>query len=157
MEDKRHRDKLGAHGMEHGEKWEEAVLPPLRFLLVEDNPVNQTMVLLILKKKGHTVTVVGDGQRALEELEKHTYDVVLMDIRMPGMSGDEAAKCIRASDSKVLDRDVPIIAMTAYSTDEDVQEFLDIGMDGFIGKPMTWETVSTSIYKILQKKGRLPG
>ncbi|NJB67705.1 CheY-like chemotaxis protein [Desulfobaculum xiamenense] len=132
-------------------------LPRLNILLVEDNAVNQTFALMILRRYGHRVKAVSDGRKAIEELCKASYDLVLMDIRMPGMSGDEAARSIRKADSGVLDPEIPIIAMTAHSTPEDVQSFMDAGMDGFIGKPMTWEMVLHAIRETLVRRERLPG
>jgi CheY-like chemotaxis protein len=153
MDDEIKRGKEGAGKASAAQR--NAGLPPLEILLVEDNPVNQTVVLMILKREGHRVTTVGDGQQALDILCTQRFDVVLMDIRMPGMNGDEATRRIRTQESGVLDCDIPIIAMTAYSTSEDVERFLGAGMDAFVGKPMTWETVTQTIRDTLRGKGRL--
>jgi len=70
----------------------------LRILLVEDNAVNQLVALRLLEKYGHTVRVAANGKRALEELEKETYDLIFMDVQMPEMNGWEATQAIRAKE-----------------------------------------------------------
>ena len=70
----------------------------LRILLVEDNPVNQLLALRMLEKRGHTVSVVNNGQEGLSALESGTFDLVFMDVQMPVMDGLEATAAIRAKE-----------------------------------------------------------
>lgn len=130
-------------------------LPKLRILLAEDNPVNQTFAILILKRYGHNVVAVANGQQAIQELETNDYDVVLMDIRMPILSGDDALEDIRGGRTSARDPEIPVIAMTAHTGSDEIQHFEDVGFDGFIGKPMTWEIVLSTIHMVLERKGRL--
>ncbi|MEI7990185.1 MAG: histidine kinase N-terminal 7TM domain-containing protein [Chloroflexota bacterium] len=107
-----------------------------RILLVEDNLINQKVALGILKKLGLPADAAGNGLEALRALESQPYDLVLMDMHMPQMDGLEATQHIRAPQSKVLDHEIPIIAMTASAMQEDRQRCLQAGMNDFITKPV---------------------
>jgi two-component system sensor histidine kinase/response regulator len=118
----------------------------LNVLVAEDNAVNQTVVRRILTKRGHTVTVVGDGRAAVDAFLRDRFDVILMDIQMPEMDGVEATATIRGLEkrgipkpalSELVQRErVPIIALTAHAMTGDREKFLDAGMDGYVTKPI---------------------
>src|SRR5712692_588704 len=103
---------------------------PLRILLAEDNRVNQMVAVRILEKQGHAMTVVGDGQAALTALVQESFDLVLMDVQMPGMDGLEATAAIRRQEQG-QGTHVPIIAMTAHAMRGDRERSLAAGMDGY--------------------------
>lgn len=105
-------------------------------LLVEDNAVNQTVADKILTKAGHNFDTVENGRQALELLTKRRYDLILMDIKMPEMDGLETTRRIRHPESQVLDRNIPIIAVTANSMGIDRQQCLDCGMNDYLTKPI---------------------
>jgi len=109
---------------------------PARILLVEDNQVNQDVAKAILEQWGLQVEIASTGTEALQRLRKSRYDLVLMDIQMPEMDGLEATAIIRQNSSEVLDTAVPIIAMTAHAMREDRQRCLDVGMNGYLTKPV---------------------
>lgn len=131
-------------------------LPPLTVLLAEDNAVNQAFAQLILRREGHEVVTVGNGKDALEVLSRQTFDVVLMDVRMPGMDGVEATKRIRSGEACVLDSEIPIVAMTAHTSIEDRELFLSVGMDCYVSKPMNWEQILEAMAEAMQVRGRCP-
>ena len=106
----------------------------LRILVAEDNPVNQQVALGLLRKFGHSVDVVGNGAEAVEAVRLLPYDLVLMDVQMPEMDGLEATRVIRALPSQVSR--IPIVAMTANAMRGDEQRCLDVGMNGYISKPI---------------------
>lgn len=106
----------------------------LRILLVEDNPANQKLATYILKERGHTVEVAGNGQQALRMTQDNRYDVILMDVQMPGMDGLETTAAIRARESG--QNRMPIIAMTARAMQGDRERCLKQGMDGYLCKPI---------------------
>jgi two-component system, sensor histidine kinase and response regulator len=108
---------------------------PLRVLLAEDNPVNQRVAARLLEKWGHVVVLAENGVRAIEELERQRFDLILMDVQMPVMDGMEATAKIRQKE-KITGAHVPIIAMTAHAMEGDRQRFLESGMDGYISKPV---------------------
>ncbi|MBI1898749.1 MAG: response regulator [Acidobacteria bacterium] len=105
----------------------------LSVLLVEDNVVNRKMVAAILGRDGHSVVHAQNGQDALSALEKGDFDLVLMDIQMPGLDGLETTRLIRQHSRW---SSVPIIAMTAHSMDGDREACLNAGMNGYISKPV---------------------
>jgi PAS domain S-box-containing protein len=105
----------------------------LRLLLVEDNPANQKLATYILQDRGHVVEIAGDGHEALRLTERNRYDLILMDIQMPGMTGLEATAAIRKRESG--GSRVPIVAMTAHAMRDDRERCLAAGMDGYLSKP----------------------
>lgn len=125
---------------------------PLRILLAEDNPFNQRVAVCMLEKKGHTVTVAGDGKRALEALDREGFDLVLMDVQMPEMDGLQATAAIRARERQA-GHHIPIIAMTAHAMKEDRQRCLDAGMDGYVPKPIRDEVLTRAIAECIPETG----
>jgi CheY-like chemotaxis protein len=119
-------------------------------LLAEDNLVNQKLAIRILEKKGYKVDVVSNGREAVEALSKEggpTYGLVLMDIQMPVMNGLEAAAAIRHPMSTVINKKIPIIAMTANAMTGDKEKCIDAGMNDYISKPINQKL----LFEILEK------
>ena len=108
---------------------------PLRILLAEDNVVNQRLAVRLLEKQGHMVFLASDGVKALEAMEKDSFDLVFMDVQMPVMDGVEATAAIREKE-KATGTHIPIVAMTAHAMAGDRQRFLESGMDGYVSKPV---------------------
>jgi PAS domain S-box-containing protein len=107
----------------------------LRILLAEDNPVNQKLTTTILEKAGHFVTVAGDGVEAVECFKAGSFDLVLMDVQMPNMSGLDAAEAIRRLEGATSSH-VPILALTAHAMKGDLDKCIEAGMDGYLSKPV---------------------
>jgi CheY-like chemotaxis protein len=103
----------------------------LRVLLAEDNPVNALLATTILKREGCVVDRVASGEEALAALARAPYDLIFMDVRMPGLDGMEAARIYRARGGVT-----PMIALTANAFEEDRRACLDAGMDDFLPKPL---------------------
>jgi signal transduction histidine kinase/CheY-like chemotaxis protein/HPt (histidine-containing phosphotransfer) domain-containing protein len=107
----------------------------LHVLLVEDNPVNQRLAASLLERRGHKVAIANNGREAVDAIQGHQFDVILMDVQMPEMGGFEATVAIRA-----LERDgtarVPIVAMTAHAMKGDRERCLAAGMDEYLTKPL---------------------
>ena len=125
----------------------------LRILLVEDNPANQKLAAYVLRDRGHSVEIVGDGQQALRMTQDAAYDVILMDVQMPGMDGLEATKAIRARESS--GQRVPIIAMTAHTMKGDRERCLAAGMDGYLSKPVDGHEM-IALVESLAARGAIP-
>ena len=107
----------------------------LRVLLAEDNAVNQMLAVRLLEKRGHRVTVAGNGRQALEALAKESFDLVFMDVQMPEMDGMEATQAIREKERN-SGLHQPIIALTAHAMKGDREKCLAAGMDGYLTKPI---------------------
>jgi signal transduction histidine kinase/ligand-binding sensor domain-containing protein/CheY-like chemotaxis protein len=107
----------------------------LRVLVAEDNLVNQRLTGRLLQKWGHDVTIVASGEQVVEATARAVFDVVLMDVQMPGMDGFEATQAIRAREKATGVR-LTIIALTAHAMKGDRERCLDAGMDGYVSKPV---------------------
>ena len=121
---------------------------PWRVLVAEDNMVNQTLARRLLEKRGYTVSVVGDGLAALAALDRECYDIVLMDVQMPGMDGFEATATIRRQE-QLSGRHIPIVAMTAHAFKGDQERCLAAGMDAYVSKPVRQQELYTTIEHLL--------
>ncbi len=124
----------------------------LRVLLAEDNPVNQKITSLMLERAGHRVRTAANGQEALDALAEEGFDLVLMDIQMPGMGGLEATRRIRAGEAPGA-RALPVIALTANAFPEDREKCMAAGMSGFVAKPMRPEDLFEAIAAALAPPG----
>ncbi|MBL8854899.1 MAG: PAS domain-containing protein [Planctomycetaceae bacterium] len=107
----------------------------LRILLAEDNRVNQRLAVGLLERMGHRVVVVESGQAAVAACQQDSFDLVLMDVQMPGLDGLDATRAIRVHEQSGA-RHVPIVAMTAHAMSGDRQRCLDAGMDDYLSKPI---------------------
>ncbi|MEI6064743.1 MAG: response regulator, partial [Pseudanabaena sp. ELA748] len=105
---------------------------PLSILLVEDNPMNQKLIYLIMQKFGYNIDIANNGLEAIKFLETQTYDMLFMDIQMPEMDGLTATKWIRQN----LEIQPHIVAITAGSSGTDRKICLDAGMNDYISKPV---------------------
>ncbi len=105
-----------------------------RILLVEDNKINQLVAKKMLSNWGLQIEIEEDGQQAIDRLKKDTFDIILMDLQMPVKGGVTATKEIRSKG--LISSKTPIIAMTAHSTQEHIDECFDAGMQGHISKPI---------------------
>ena len=118
-------------------------------LIVDDNDFNRELVKDILEDEDITVCEAEDGSSAIELLESEQaddIDVVLMDMRMPGMDGIETTKIIRTKNGKCME--VPIIAMTADGFETDIGMLQKAGMNGLISKPVDVNTLVEHITKL---------
>lgn len=108
---------------------------PLRLLVAEDTPANQKVARLMLEQRGHDVTIVDNGQKAVEVLQHNAFDVVLMDVQMPVMDGLTATREIRALSNNTAAA-IPIVALTAHAVAGDQERCLEAGMDAYVAKPI---------------------
>ena len=120
------RDELTADRCEH--------FVPRTILLAEDGAVNRQVAVGLLEKRGHHVTAVDNGQRAVEAFRDKSFDLILMDVQMPVLDGFAATAAIRESEAK-SGIHTPIIAMTAHAMKGDRERCLAAGMDDYVSKP----------------------
>lgn len=118
---------------------------PLRVLLVEDTETNRKLALHILRKRGHAVSAAVDGEHALALLKKEAFDVVLLDIGLPGMDGFAVAAAMRDPRSPPAMRGAPIIAFTAHAMPEERERCLASGMEGCLLKPFTADQLAEAV------------
>ena len=129
--------------------------PRYRILLAEDNPINQKVATRLLEKRGHTVVTAGDGAKALAAIKRHAFDIVLMDVQMPRMSGFEVTAAVRAAERKT-GAHLPIIALTAHAMKGDRERCLGAGMDDYLTKPLKPETMFETIDRIAKASRLAP-
>jgi two-component system, sensor histidine kinase and response regulator len=133
------RRKVQAHvpgvAVPGGERRTAVPRPALDVLIAEDNVVNQRLAMRLLEKRGHRVTVVNNGQEAVDLLERSNFDLVLMDVQMPLLDGIAATSLIRLREKETGSHQ-PIVALTAYAVKGDQERFLAAGMDGYLSKPV---------------------
>ncbi|NEV64617.1 transporter substrate-binding domain-containing protein [Thiorhodococcus minor] len=118
----------------------------IRVLMAEDDPVNQLLVRDLLSRRGAEVTLVATGAEAVTAAAEGSFDMVLMDIRMPEMDGLEASRRIRA----LPDGGPPIVALTANALAGERERCLAVGMDGYLTKPLEPETLYAELYRQLR-------
>jgi signal transduction histidine kinase/CheY-like chemotaxis protein len=123
----------------------------LHVLIAEDNLVNQKVLTRVLGQLGVSSTVVGDGVAALQALRVSRFDLVLMDMQMPGMDGVEATRCWRAEEGD--GQHIPIVAVTAHAMAEHRAEALAAGMDDLITKPVSRDAVSATLERWADRHG----
>jgi PAS domain S-box-containing protein len=119
----------------------------LKILIVEDNAANMLYVTTLLKKLGHRTASAANGREALDALEQDCFDLVLMDIQMPVMNGEDAHKGIRTLE-KVTGLHQPVIALTSYALVGDRENFLSQGFDGYLSKPFDAEALKEEICRV---------
>ncbi len=123
-------------------------------LLVEDNKVNQTLAIRLLEKRGHRVTVAGDGQEAVDLIAGGShFDLVLMDMQMPVLGGIEATRAIRQGELHAGQAGgrtrLPIVAMTANTMEGDRAACLAAGMDDYLAKPINQNALDEALHRWL--------
>jgi signal transduction histidine kinase/ActR/RegA family two-component response regulator len=121
-------------------------LPSLRVVVAEDNPVNRTLARAMLQRLGYQADSAVDGADLLERMRRDTYDVIFMDMQMPGIDGLAATRRIRSGWPP--DRQPRIIAMTAAAFPEDRARCLDAGMDDYVSKPVGMEELIAVLRRV---------
>jgi hypothetical protein len=122
----------------------------LRILVAEDNAVNQLLAKQLLTRWDHQVKIVGNGLEALLSLESESFDVVLMDIRMPEMDGLEATEAIRQRE-QIVGGHIPIVAMTAHVLEHDRSRCFEVGMDDYVSKPIDRSELAEALRRATQQ------
>ena len=120
---------------------------PPRLLIAEDLSINRELLAALFRDSGYGIDLVADGAAAVEAVKVGDYDLVLMDVQMPGMDGLEASRAIRAMPPPR--GDLPILALTAGSSEEERRQCREAGMNGHIGKPYDREILLRQVARIL--------
>ncbi|WP_066757097.1 response regulator [Crocinitomix algicola] len=124
----------------------------LKILIADDEPFNRKLLEAIFRKENVELTSVSDGTEVLEKLKNNQYDCILMDMHMPEMDGIETTKNIRTNEKNKVNKNIPIIVLTAALTDEDKKRYIATGMNGIVAKPFNKKTVLEEISKVLKKQ-----
>ena len=127
----------------------------LRVLLAEDHPVNQKVAVRMLERMSHSVVVVSDGLQALDAIESHDFDVVLMDLQMPTMDGFEALRAIRQREAGTGCH-IHVAALTAHAMQGDRDRCLEAGFDSYLAKPVRQSELQAALGAIHRRRPRAP-
>lgn len=126
-------------------------LDPQRVLIAEDNSTNQRVVQQLLERLGHESVVARDGREALDILKNGEFDLLLLDIRMPGIDGYAVARAVREGKCGLEKRSLPIIAVTAHAMAEDKEKTRNAGMNGHLTKPFDLEKLANALADAIGK------
>lgn len=137
------KERAGAGGQQRQE-----LAHGLRVLLVEDNETNRRLLQTLLQPWHWDLTVAETGEEALDLIRFISFDLILLDIGLPGISGDRVAAAVRRSDVPATRR-TPLIALTAYALKGDREKYLGLGFDGYVSKPILLEALIAEIDRIL--------
>lgn len=121
----------------------------LDVLVVEDNEINQMVARGYLERMGHTCHCLSDAEAALDLLRHRRFDVILMDVNLPGLNGVEATRRIRAEENKAVSA-IPIIGISAHVQEEQIESHLQAGMNGFVAKPVAPERLARALESVRQ-------
>jgi len=132
-----------------GEKEKLDFKSSLKILSADDNKVSQALLKVIAQKENWNLKSVSNGKELLEALEKNSYDLILMDNQMPVMDGLEAIKLIR--ENKKHDK-LPIIAVSAFALEEDIENMLKAGINGYVTKPLTTEQLKEVVFSTMRQE-----
>ena len=116
-------------------------------LVVEDNPVNQMVITRYLQKLGHTCSLASDGIEALKKHQEDNFDLILMDVHMPGLDGISATRQIREIGGRL--GAIPIIGLTARAMQGDRETFLAAGMNDYVSKPIDLRSLIAAMGRAL--------
>ncbi len=121
----------------------------VRILIAEDNPVNQKVCTMFLRRGGFASEIARDGRETLERVASGRFDLVLMDLRMPGLDGIEATKAIRAGEAGEAYRSIPIIGLSATTDDEGCSRFEASGINSRLSKPLSMDGLVAAVRETL--------
>lgn len=130
----------------------EDAIQPLRILVAEDNPLNRKLMFRMMERLGLTVRFAADGREAIEMTKRDGYDLIFMDVSMPGISGIDATKAIRLRERTAGHPASRIIALTAGVSESERKACSDAGMDDFLGKPFTEEGLRAAIRRLQNRR-----
>lgn len=125
-----------------------AMKPKIRLLIIEDEPAIRAGLLDVFVFHGYQVDYAADGQEGLQKALDGGFDLILLDVMLPGMNGFEICERIRAAD-----RDQPIIMLTAKSSDEDIIQGLSLGADDYVAKPFSVAQLVLRVQAVLRRSG----
>ncbi len=128
---------------------------PLRILVAEDNVVNVKVITAFLRRFGHIPITAKNGREALDLLRGDVFDVVFMDLEMPEMDGLDATKALRAGQAGEVNRNVPVIALTAHAVTGYREACVEAGMNGYLAKPLDLKDLRRTLDGIVSRCGAM--
>ncbi len=127
----------------------------LRVLIAEDNPVNSSLMVALMEQRGASTTLAENGNEALAALERETFDLVFMDVEMPGLDGIEVTRRFRQAEASQGSPRTPIVGLSAHAFHEDRDLALNAGMDDYLTKPVVFTDLDRVFSECASAKSRL--
>jgi two-component system, sensor histidine kinase and response regulator len=128
--------------------------PRLRVLVAEDDESNQEVFRIMLERRGYSVRVVGDGRQALAALDEESFDLLLLDVRMPEVDGWQVVESLRIGEGENPGRGrLPVIALTAMAQKSDRARCMQAGMDEYLSKPLRFAELYATLDRVLARQG----
>lgn len=128
-------------------------MPAKKILIVEDNPVNQKLLVMILRPHGYQLLTAEDGEAAIAIAAQELPDLILMDLQLPKMNGYTATQKLKEAAATAV---IPVIALTAHALSEDKEYAYQFGFDGYITKPVDTRSFPGEIQQFLSNSGKAP-
>jgi len=119
-----------------------------QILVVEDNPMNMELAVDLLETYGYEITPAEDGFKALERVKEKKFDLILLDMQLPGMDGPEVLERLKADPATAA---VPVVALTAHAMSGDEARFMEAGCAGYISKPIDVHQFKTDVAQYLKE------
>jgi CheY-like chemotaxis protein len=126
------------------------MIPAMKILYVEDHPAQSDIMRQMLEFSGHTVVLAGSGEEGISKARQEQPDVILMDLRMPGMGGIEAIKQLKKDPAVVA---IPVIVLSAWTSRRNREEALEAGAAKFVAKPIDTKRLLDEINKLIPLNG----
>ena len=117
-----------------------------QILVVEDNPMNMELAVDLLETYGYEITPAEDGFKALERVKEKKFDLILLDMQLPGMDGPEVLEKLKADPATSA---VPVVALTAHAMSGDAARFMEAGCVGYISKPINVHQFKSEVAQYL--------
>ncbi len=122
-----------------------------RILIAEDEPDIRELVAFTLRFAGHEVTTTANGEEALQQASQIVPDIIIMDVRMPKMTGYDACRAMKGD---ILLKDIPVVFLSAKGQDSEIQTGLDVGAEEYLLKPFAPDQLAERVKVILAKFGK---
>lgn len=122
-----------------------------RILVIDDQAANLKLARLVLQAEGFRVRTAADGEEGLEAARQLDFDLILLDLQLPGIDGFEIARRLKRDP---VTREIPVIAWTAFAMHGDEERALAAGCDGYISKPIDTRTMAAALRRWLSREGR---
>lgn len=121
----------------------------LRVLVVDDDALNLRIAARLLRDLGHSGALAGDGEKALQLVQQQPFDLMLLDINMPKLSGEDTLRALRAQERRTGEQRLPVLMVSGHHGEETRRHFLDLGANGFLEKPLALVTLQAELAQLV--------
>ncbi|QTF08631.1 response regulator [Brenneria izadpanahii] len=120
----------------------------LRVLVVDDDVLNLRIAARLLRELGHSGALAGDGEKALQLVRRQQFDLMLLDINMPKLSGEDTLRALRTQERRAGAPSLPVLMVSGHRGEETQRHFLDLGANGFLEKPLALTALQAELAQL---------